>query len=271
MLIEQVQVDVQRQYVRCMNGNIMLLEQRCDAGRRPYIHPLRPCDGQGILSEDSPDHHPWQHGIYTGLHGVNGSDFWLDQGDGTGRIEPQPPVLAGDAGWTTRSLWRHHHGHALLEEKQTWSLSVCAGAYALDLDWSLTALCDVHVDQAAYGGLFIRMPFTPEKHCVVYNSEGQADDDCEQAAAAWVAVHMDIDGRHDGAGMAVMDHPQNQTGAALWRVDQQRGINPSPCIAGPLLLTQAQERIWRYRIFIFSGAVNQAHIQNVFSDFTQGK
>ncbi|NRA38770.1 MAG: PmoA family protein, partial [Planctomycetes bacterium] len=71
----------------------MLLEQRCEAGRRPYIHPLFPLDGHGVLTEDSPDHHTWQHGLYTGLHGVNGSDFWFDQGENVGRIEVQPPAL----------------------------------------------------------------------------------------------------------------------------------------------------------------------------------
>ena len=247
----------------------MLFEQRCDAGRRPYIHPLRPLDGQGVFTQDSPDHHPWQHGIYTGLHGVNGSDFWSDQGDNTGRIEPQSPVLNGDSAWTLQSLWRHHQGHGVLDERQDWSISFCEGGYVLDLNWSLTALCDVTVDQGAYGGFFIRMPFTPEKNCVVCNSEEQEGDACEQSEASWVALHMDIDGRTDGGGLALMDHPQNQSGAALWRVDRQRGINPSPCIAAPLVISKDEERSWRYRIFIFSGAMNKNQIKHAYTDFIQ--
>jgi hypothetical protein len=38
----------------------------------PYIHPLVAPDDIGILTEDEPDHHPWQHGLYTGLNDVPG-------------------------------------------------------------------------------------------------------------------------------------------------------------------------------------------------------
>ena len=269
MLTETLTLDAQRQALRCYKDSIMLLEHVCEAGRRPYIHPLRPLDGKGVLTQDSPDHHPWQHGLYTGLHGVNGSDFWFDQGEKVGRIEVQPPTLLSDDSWQIQSLWRHHQGHPLLQEDQQWHIHLSNNLMLLDMQWVLTAACDLHIEQCSYGGLFLRMPFTKEKDVHVVNSRFQENDDCEQAEAEWVAIHMDIDGRDNKAGIAFMDHPKNQKQTALWRVDSQRGINPSPCISSALDLREGASKEWRYRIAVFSGALDQDSIAQAYAAYAQ--
>src|SRR5204863_9557073 len=48
---------------------------------RPYLHPVRDASGRVVLTEDKPADHPWQHGIFTGFHRVNGFNYWKeDQG-----------------------------------------------------------------------------------------------------------------------------------------------------------------------------------------------
>ena len=48
---------------------------------RPYLHPVRDATGNVLLTEDKPADHPWQHGIFTGFHRVNGFNYWKeDQG-----------------------------------------------------------------------------------------------------------------------------------------------------------------------------------------------
>ena len=48
---------------------------------RPYLHPVRDAGGNVVLTEDKPADHPWQHGIFTGFHRVNGFNYWKeDQG-----------------------------------------------------------------------------------------------------------------------------------------------------------------------------------------------
>ena len=48
---------------------------------RPYLHPVRDAMGKVVLTEDKPADHPWQHGIFTGFHRVNGFNYWKeDQG-----------------------------------------------------------------------------------------------------------------------------------------------------------------------------------------------
>jgi putative heme-binding domain-containing protein len=43
-----------------------------DPAGRPYLHPVRDPSGHTVLTEDRPADHPWQHGIFTGFHQVNG-------------------------------------------------------------------------------------------------------------------------------------------------------------------------------------------------------
>ena len=50
-----------------------MLVQHAKADTRAYIHPIVAPDGNGQLTEDTPSHHPWQHGLYVGLNDVNGA------------------------------------------------------------------------------------------------------------------------------------------------------------------------------------------------------
>src|SRR4029078_2514288 len=45
---------------------------------RPYLHPVRDASGRVVLTEDQPADHPWQHGIFTGFHRVNGFNYWKE-------------------------------------------------------------------------------------------------------------------------------------------------------------------------------------------------
>src|SRR5215475_7490024 len=47
---------------------------------RPYLHPLLAPDGNGVLTEYSPDHHKHQTGIYVGFLKVNGRDYFHNRG-----------------------------------------------------------------------------------------------------------------------------------------------------------------------------------------------
>src|SRR5947209_1378533 len=57
---------------------VHVLTYRCTPGLRPYVHPLWAPGGGPCLTQDRPTDHPWQHGIFVGLHGVNGVDFWVE-------------------------------------------------------------------------------------------------------------------------------------------------------------------------------------------------
>ena len=120
------------------SGNVVL-QHNARPGLRPYIHPLRGPDGKTCLTEDSPWHHPWQHGLSTGFHGVNECDFWFDTGQkagmAIGNIDTSlPRTVTGDRPrWAVEAMWRNVEGCFLLFEQQTWSMDRDDEVVLLDL------------------------------------------------------------------------------------------------------------------------------------------
>ena len=262
----------------------VVLQHNVHPGTRPYIHPLRIGQGSACLSEDSPWHHPWQHGVQTCFVGVNGCDFWTypgtKPGQALGTVETDASrIIADDPHrWGVDSRWRHADGGVVFFDHQEWTLRPGADAgcadgpeqMLLDLQWTMQALTEVEIAQHAYGGLFIRMPYRAATGAAVLSSEGRRDDDTEQQRASWVAVSMPVDvatggtlgGTRGGAGgeavragIVVLDHPSNRGHPSHWRVDKQRGGNPSPCIAAPVQLAAGEAMSLRYRMLLHFGEV----------------
>jgi len=130
---------------------LKVLTYACAAGLRPCVHPLYAPGGGPCLTQDRPTDHPWQHGIFVGLHGVNGLDFWVEhrakpEMQGDVRCVGIVDLRADDwtASWTALNEWRGPDGDLILEEGHT----VCvhrpetSGYYEVDFTWALTgALC----------------------------------------------------------------------------------------------------------------------------------
>src|SRR5688500_7345167 len=57
---------------------VTLVNYVAENGERPYIHPVFDAQGKVVLTQDRPDDHPWQHGIFTGFHRVNGFNYWKE-------------------------------------------------------------------------------------------------------------------------------------------------------------------------------------------------
>lgn len=260
-----------------------ILQHNARAGLRPYIHPLRISNSDGIvcLTEDSPWHHPWQHGIQTGFHGVNGCDFWFDPGQHPtmeiGTIEPSTPRITSTEppAWTIEAIWRHADGRLLLAESQRWSLREAAESESdgalllLDLDWTVQAIPDIEIEQHAYGGFFIRMPFRRDVGATVFNSAGQQGDETEQQPARWVDLHMPLENSKVGAGITVLDHSDNPGHPVHWRVDGQRGINPAPCIPSALTLPAGAAMRHRYRLVLHEGTLATTQIDALWAAYAQ--
>ena len=221
------------------DSNMPVLVQEAPEQGRPYIHPLHAPKGSGILTENAPGHHPWQHGLYVGLNDVNGIGFWTEglggdrEKDGLFACSElsDPAQSGGRIQWEVQCQWSAPDGAPLLLEQQKWSLERREGAYELDLCWTLTANVDIRFGQYEYGGLFLRMPYRNERGEVL-TSEGLAFPEAEGQRARWVAVWMPIEGEENGGGIAILDHDQNPEHPVPWRVDGQLGISPSRCIVG---------------------------------------
>lgn len=255
-----------------------ILEQHAKPNTRAYIHPIVAPDGKGILTEDTPSHHPWQHGLYVGLNEVNGIGYWMEglsekHKDTDGTFHPHPitniTTHQNQATWTVISDWHSPNQDLVLTETQAWSLTDHGESYHLDITWSLTANTDLTFGEYAYGGVFLRMPYQQEKGGEALNSEGQTNQDAETKRARWVSVSMPIEGRNTWAGIAMLDHPTNPEHPNPWRVDNQLGIVPSRCISGSWSLAQNETVTNCYRLYIFDDRTNAKEIENQWQKFAQ--
>src|SRR4029079_17059367 len=117
------------------------------------------------------------------------------------------------------------------------------------------------------GGLFLRMPFTPERGGQAINSEGLVNGEAETKRARWVSLSMPIEGRTDPAGMAILDHPTNPAHPVTWRVDNELGISPSRCIAGSWPIARGTIDAYRFLIHVFSGTTDAAAVERRWKRF----
>jgi hypothetical protein len=262
-------------------GGVPILMQNAACDHRPYLHPIVAPDGLGILTEDAPAHHPWQHGLYTGLNDVNGIGFWTEglrgaPTDGTFHPHPleAPTVGENTVRWEVATEWRTPDGSPMLLERQRWHFVDEGATYDLRLDWQLEALVDLTFGRYAYGGLFLRMPFRREIGGEAINSAGQINDQAEMQRADWVAVSMPIPDRPHSAdegwaGIAIFDHSGNREFPSPWRVDNQLGVGPSPCIAGAWQLTAGASMQTRYGFFVFCGRTRPDEVAQRFQRFAR--
>lgn len=240
-----------------------ILVQNAATDTRPFIHPILAPDGNGVLTEDAPPHHPWQHGLYTGLNDVNGFGFWkegLGNSPKDGSFHPRPlepaQVDSNVAHWGVSTDWHDPDGSELLTETQEWTLQDNGTTYQLDICWSLRAAVDLTFGQYAYGGPFLRMPYRRELGGTPLSSEGLSYSAADGQRALWVSCAIVVPDRPDSlgrAGIACLDHSANPQHPTPWRVDDALGICPSPCIAGQWQLERGAVQTFRYRFVIFTG------------------
>lgn len=256
----------------CRENGTRLLAHRIFANQRPSIHPIYAPDGNGILTEDAPSHHPWQHGLYTGFNLVNGIGFWKEFAeDGTFHPElSEPPRAAGAcAHWSLRNLWRAPNATDLITEQQDWTLIDEGSSFNLQVSWRLHALVDVEIGQYMAGGLFLRMPYAEATGGFAVNSEGLTNKDAEKQRARWVAISMPIDGREDWGGFALMDHPGNPAHPVTWRVDNELGVSPSRCIAESWSIPAGTSEHYTFKLHVFVGEVDSQDINARWKQFAE--
>jgi putative heme-binding domain-containing protein len=239
---------------------------------RPYLHPVRDARGQVVLTENKPADHPWQHGIFTGFHRVNGFNYWKED-EGKQRFVR----LLDRREETDRVSWRAlvelvaPDGKVVLDEEDAITIHApdSSDAYVIDFDLLLRAKDqDVSFGKFFVGGLSVRMPWDKANPRQTHlNSNGLRNRACEQQRAAWCNVERPFVDQI--FGIAIFDHPTNPNHPSMWRADEQGLINPNVSGIGDWKLAKGEARVFRYRILIYRGSATPEKLAAQFATFSR--
>ena len=252
-------------------GWMELLTYVMDPAFRPYLHPVRDLSGQIVLTDDRPGDHPWQHGIFTGFHRVNGFNYWKEDEGRQRFVRLLDASQHGDrVAWRSLTELVDPNGTVVLEEEQAVTVHAPASqatpldansgitaAYSIDFDFLLRAKAqDVVFGKFSVGGLAARMPWdqTNPRHTHL-NSTGLQGREAEQKRAKWCNVERPFG--EATFGIAIFDHPKNPNHPSGWRVDEQGLINPVVSMLGDWSIPSGGERQFRHRILIYQGHATQ--------------
>jgi putative heme-binding domain-containing protein len=237
---------------------------------RPYLHPVYDASGRVVLTEDRPADHPWQHGIFTGFHRVNGLNYWKEDEGKQRFVRLADLTEAPDrVSWRALVELSAPNGDVVLEEEDTITIHApeSADAYLIDFDLLLRAKeQDVTFGKFFVGGLAARMPWDKtDPRQTHLNSNGLRDRQCEQQRAAWCNVERPFG--DETFGIAIFDHPANPNHPVGWRADEQGLINPNVSFSGDWTLAAHQTKQFRYRILVYRGSATSEQLEKRFKAF----
>ena len=241
-----------------------------DPSGRPYLHPVRDPSGNTVLTDDRPADHPWQHGIFTGFHEVNGVNYWKeDQGRQRFVRLLDLKEEADRVSWRALTELIAPDGRVVLEEEQIVTVYApeTTDSYRIDFDLLLRAKeRDVTFGQFPVGGLAVRMPWerAGPRHTHL-NAAGETGRACDQKRAAWCTVERPFG--EETFGIALFDHASNANHPAGWRVDQQGLINPAVSLLGDWSLAAGRERAYRYGILVYRGPGRTETLERCFKTY----
>lgn len=250
-------------------GKPVITHQVKDA-MRPYLHPIIPPDGLGVLTEIEPAHHLHQTGIYWGLKNVNGRDFFKNnKGDYYQKEHIRIIQPTGSAvSWESVYNLLDEQGRVILQETQLWALSESNNMFFLDLTWTGKALKPVTIERFFVGGLFLRMPWHPGIDGRVVNAMSEVNyHGAEGHRAIWVDIGMDILNRSDWGHISILDHPDNVVFPTPWRVDEQLGVGPSRQILGDYTIEEGSKTTERYRMVIYTGDLDHQIMSSMWRQY----
>lgn len=248
-----------------------LVTQHARPDQRPYLHPIVPPDGRGVLTEDKPAHHPHQTGLYWGFTRLNGRDYFHNPGPQYWRrVSATVLQPAGDeVRWQTVYDLLDEAGQPVLTETQRWAIRERNGALQLDLIWRGEAKTDVTIAKYDYGGLFLRMPWREGIKGEVINAARQRNGRAEGQRAMWVDGAMQVEGRDDFAHIAIFDHPDNTGYPQRWRVDDQLGFGPARSRTADWTIARNQTEVIRHRVLVYTGGpLNDIELTAQWREYT---
>ena len=215
---------------------------------RPHLHPIAAPDGKGVLGE--------------------GVSFEGAQGNHWRRISVAViPGGSGEVRWQAVYDLVDAAGGPRLTETQRWSMRERDGIFVVGLERRGEATTDVAVNQADYGGPFVRAAWRTGSGEVV-NAARQRNERADGQRAMWIDVGLQLPGRDDLAHVAVFDYPDNAGYPQAWRVNGQQGVGLATAQDGDRAIKRGQVEISRYQFVIYTGALSDVAMEKAWAEFS---
>jgi hypothetical protein len=244
---------------------------------RPYLHPVRDASGKVVLTEDKPADHPWQHGIFTGFHRVNGFNYWKEDQGRQRFVRLMDLKESSDrVSWRALVELVAPSGDVVLEEEDAITIYAPedAGTYIIDFDLLLRARDkDVTFGKYFVGGLAVRMPWDSKNPRQTHlNSEGKRNRECEQNRARWCNVERPFGSfakelGKETFGIAIFDHPDNPNHPCGWRADEQGLINPNVSFGADWSIAAGKQQLFKYRLLVYRGSATPEQLEARYKVF----
>ena len=251
------------------------------ARKRPYVHPLHSPSGK-LLTRNSPEDHPWHHGLWFTIKFVNEENFWEEMPPyGVLRHTEEPArspdgsTLEGELHWirpdktTVVIRERRHFAHVAIDDS----------AYAIDFSTQLLALDDLVLDRTpfttwgGYGGLAFRGAGDWS------DTRLMIDDGSEHERVLGVRSRW-CDLSSDDAGIAFFDSPANDSHPVPWYASTRAAtygdegwsnfLNAAFLWDGPVELPSGATLDLTYRVVVHDGKWDAERVQSAYEQWRSG-
>ncbi len=270
----------------CEAGKRVLLYRHVPASlngqfkRAGYVHPLYDLTGN-IITEDFPDDHPHQRGVFWAWHQLNvgkrkAGDGWLVEDfqwdvrqTTVQRPKEELVALVSEVIWKSSAV-SDAAGQPLPLVRECTRITVHATESRhriIDFDIRLTALQDEMSlggsdDDKGYGGFSIRLRMPRDVTFLATDGEVQPERTALEAGP-WIDIHGSFaDDPAETSGIALLCHPSSDGYPQPWilrdKDSMQNAVYPG---RAPVPLSKINATTLRYRIVLHRGSVSAATIR----------
>lgn len=251
--------------------------------RANYIHPLYSLDGT-VITEDFPDDHLHQHGIYSAWHQIIVNDKPVADGWTSENIswdvvdtkvtkENNTIVIASEALW--KSLLDGQQPEPIVKENLKIIVQASNDQFRIiDYDVSLFPLKDSleiggSEDEKGYGGFSLRLKIPDDIRFIARDKEVEAEI-LSVNAGPWMDFVGSFDGKHlPAGGVAVFCHPSNPGSPQPWVLRKEKSMQ-NPAYPGRVPVGLKKEGLnLRYRMVIHKAGLEEKAIEELYQSYAE--
>lgn len=288
----QFRIEKHADGVRVLEGDLVVADYLIKSKSKPIIWPLLGPAGENMTrnypmvadSKNEKHDHPHHRSLWLTHGEVNGTDFWLEGGDG-GIIEHQGFSQLADgksAVIAARNIWQSKDGTPVLIEDRRFTFGRDASTRWLDCEFLLTAKYgDVHFGDTKEGSFGLRiaesMTVDAKKGGYIINSRGDKDASAWGKEAEWVDYVGPIEDKT--MGIAILNHPSSFHHPNRWHVRTYGlfaanpfGIYHFQNLEKPtdgVRLKEGEKMTLRYRVVLHNGDEIDARIVERYRAYSE--